>query len=54
MMSKGRIKTPKHRSEKAHVPPPPKKVEPRGLPNDPIRGEEGQFTGQESPGIQKK
>lgn len=53
MAKKGKTKTP-GRSPKAHVPMPPKELEPGGETLGHQRGEVGQFTDKGAPGLQKK
>jgi hypothetical protein len=47
-------KSPPDRSEKAHQPPPPKRIDPSGDIQGDSRGEIGQFTDKGAPGVRKK
>ena len=48
-------KQPAGRSKKAHMTPPPKELGSQGgKPRGGVRGDVGEFTGQGSPGLQKK
>ncbi len=47
-------KTPEDRSEKAHMPMPPKDVQPKGGTMEQERGEAGQFTDRGAPGLGKR
>ena len=51
--SKSGTKTPKDKSEKAHVEPPPRELEPH-IEEQPEGRHAGQYTGQGNPGLQKK
>lgn len=42
------------RSPKAHQPPPPKKLTPKGETQGHRRGKAGQFTDKAAPGLEKK
>ncbi len=54
MAKRHTVKTPENQSKKAHVPLPPKDLQPEGETMDGQRGETGQFTGQGAPGIGKR
>ena len=55
MKKRNALKTPKDRSPKSHVPPPPRELEPKGTARGPggDRGT-GQFTGRGQPALEKK